>query len=85
MASLVKGDPALLAKYSRPGRTIEYHRAQIRKAYGTRPPTEVDEDRWARWLAGGDVPDGDQPGPAGRGGAAAVPKREGEAANQQPD
>ena len=52
MASLVRVDPALFAKYSWRGRTIEYHRAQIRKAYGTRPPTETDEDRWARWLAG---------------------------------
>ena len=52
MASLVKVDLALFAKYSWRGRTIEYHRAQIRKAYGTRPPTEADEDRWARWLAG---------------------------------
>jgi Domain of unknown function (DUF4158) len=51
MASLVKVDPALFAKYSWRGRTIEYHRPQIRKAYGTRPPTEADEDRWARWLA----------------------------------
>jgi len=52
IASLVKVDPALFAKYSWRGRTIEYHRAQIRRAYGTRPPTEADEDRWARWLAG---------------------------------
>jgi TnpA family transposase len=52
IASLVKVDPALFAKYSWRGRTTEYHRAQIRKAYGTRPPTEADEDRWARWLAG---------------------------------
>jgi len=51
MASLVKVDPALFAKYSWRGRTIEYHRAQIRKAYGTRPPAEADEDRWARWSA----------------------------------
>ena len=50
-ASLVKVDPALFAKYSWTGRSIEYHRAQIRKVYGTRPPTEADEDRWAHWLA----------------------------------
>jgi len=48
IASLVKVDPALFAKYSWRGRTIEYHRAQIRRAYGTRPATEADEDRWAR-------------------------------------
>ena len=47
----MKVDPALLAKYSWVGRTIKYHRAQIRKVYGTRAPTEDDEDRWAQWLA----------------------------------
>ena len=51
LGSLVMVEPALFAKYSWRGRTIEYHRAQIRRAYGTRPPTEADEDRWARWLA----------------------------------
>jgi hypothetical protein len=39
LGSLVKVEPALFAKYSWRGRTIEYHRAQIRRAYGTRPPT----------------------------------------------
>src|SRR6266700_7218228 len=51
LGSLVKVEPALFAMYSWRGRTIEYHRAQIRRAYGTRPPTEDDEDRWAQWLA----------------------------------
>jgi uncharacterized protein DUF4158 len=51
LASLVKIDPALFAKYSWTGRSIKYHRSQIRKVYGTRPPTEDDEDRWAQWLA----------------------------------
>ena len=51
LGSLVKVEPALFAKYSWRGRTIEYHRAQIRRVYGTRPPTEADEDRWAQWLA----------------------------------
>ena len=51
LGSLVRVEPALFAKYSWRGRTIEYHRAQIRRAYGTRPPTEDDEDRWAQWLA----------------------------------
>jgi hypothetical protein len=46
LGSLVKVEPALFARYSWRGRTIEYHRAQIRRAYGTRPPTEADEDRW---------------------------------------
>jgi Domain of unknown function (DUF4158) len=48
LGSLVKVDPALFAKYSWAGRTIKYHRAQIRKVYGTRPPTEDDEDRLLR-------------------------------------
>ena len=47
----MKVDPALFAKYSWTGRSIKYHRAQIRKVYGTRGPTEEDEDRWAQWLA----------------------------------
>jgi hypothetical protein len=51
LGSLVKVEPALFARYSWRGRTIEYHRAQIRRAHGTRPPTEADEDRWAQWLA----------------------------------
>jgi Domain of unknown function (DUF4158) len=48
LGSLVKVDPALFAKYSWSGRTIKYHRAQIRKLYGTRPPAEADEDRAGR-------------------------------------
>ncbi|MCG5216541.1 DUF4158 domain-containing protein [Streptosporangium sp. KLBMP 9127] len=51
IASLVKVDTALFTKYSWQGRTIEYHRAQIRKARGTRPASEADEERWAQWLA----------------------------------
>jgi hypothetical protein len=51
LGSLVKVDTALFARYSWRGRTIEYHRAQIRRVFGTRPATEDDEDRWARWLA----------------------------------
>ena len=49
--SLVKVKAGLFAQYSWRGRTIEYHRAQIRRAYGTRPPSEADEERWAQWLA----------------------------------
>ncbi len=51
LGSLVKVDPALFANYTWTGRSIKYHRSQIRKVYGTRPPTEDDEDRWAQWLA----------------------------------
>jgi hypothetical protein len=51
VGSLVKVAPALFAKYAWAGRSIKYHRSQIRKVYGTRPPAEDDEDRWAQWLA----------------------------------
>ena len=51
LGSLVKVAPALFARYSWSGRSIKYHRSQIRKVYGTRPPTEDDEERWAQWLA----------------------------------
>ncbi|GAA3507606.1 hypothetical protein GCM10023075_63760 [Streptosporangium album] len=51
VASLVKVEPGMFAKYRWSGRTIEYHRKQIREAFGTRPPTEEDEERWARWMA----------------------------------
>ena len=51
LGSLVKVDPALYARYPWTGRSIKYHKAHIRRVYGTRPPTEDDEDRWARWLA----------------------------------
>src|SRR5208282_2077646 len=34
LGSLVKVAPALFAKYSWRGRTIEYHRSQIRRVYG---------------------------------------------------
>ena len=40
-----------LAQYEWSGRTIEYHRAQIREASGFREPTRADEERLARWLA----------------------------------
>jgi hypothetical protein len=51
LGSLVKVAPALFAKYSWTSRSIKYHRSQIRRVYGTRPPTEDDEERWAQWLA----------------------------------
>ncbi|WP_165781476.1 DUF4158 domain-containing protein [Streptosporangium minutum] len=51
VASLVKVDPELFDKYSWASRTIKDHRKQIRTAFGTRPPTEEDEERWAQWMA----------------------------------
>lgn len=51
MAALVKVSPAAFATYSWASRTTEYHRAQIRREFGTRPAGEADEERWAEWLA----------------------------------
>ncbi|MFD8562960.1 DUF4158 domain-containing protein [Streptosporangium canum] len=51
VASLVEVEPELLAKYSWRSRTIERHRARIRKRFGTRPASEDDEERLAQWLA----------------------------------
>ncbi|MGH3825431.1 MAG: DUF4158 domain-containing protein [Pseudonocardiaceae bacterium] len=51
MAGLVKVEPEAFAKYSWTDRQIKRHRKQIRDAFGTRPPTEADEEKWARWLA----------------------------------
>jgi hypothetical protein len=47
----VKVAPALLAAYSWSGRSIKYHREQIRDAFGFREFTRGDEDKLAGWLA----------------------------------
>src|ERR1039458_4687165 len=39
-----------LAGYDWAGRSIKYHRAQIREAFGFRESTVADEERWAAWL-----------------------------------
>ena len=51
LAEQVKVDPGLFAAYAWSGRTIEYHRAQIRDALGFRESRREDEDRLASWLA----------------------------------
>jgi hypothetical protein len=51
LAGLMKVEPEAFAKYSWTDRQIKRHRAQIREAFGTRPPTEDDEQRWTGWLA----------------------------------
>ncbi len=51
MAEQVKVDAADLAAYDWSGRTIKYHRAQIREAYGFREATRADEDHLAAWLS----------------------------------
>lgn len=51
VASQVRVEPTEFVKYSLTGRTVEYHRSQIREAMGFRPATEADERRWTGWLA----------------------------------
>lgn len=47
----VRIDAAELASYDWSGRTIKYHRAQIRDAYGFREATRADEEHLAAWLS----------------------------------
>jgi Domain of unknown function (DUF4158) len=51
VAEQVKVDPGLFAEYAWSGRTIEYHRAQIREALDFRESTRDDEERLVSWLA----------------------------------
>jgi hypothetical protein len=39
-----------LAGYDWAGRSIKYHRAQVREAFGFRESTIADEQRWTTWL-----------------------------------
>ena len=50
VAEQVKVDAAELVSYRWSGRTIEYHRAQVREAFGFREFTRGDEDKMAGWL-----------------------------------
>ncbi|MEV0108477.1 DUF4158 domain-containing protein [Nocardia sp. NPDC050799] len=56
VAEQVKVDPALFASYRWSGRTIEYHRAQVRAAFGFREFAVSDEDQLIGWLAEGMCP-----------------------------
>jgi TnpA family transposase len=51
VAGQVKVDRSEIAGYIWSGRTIEYHRAQIRDALGFREATRADEDALTAWLA----------------------------------
>ena len=51
VADQVKVDPGELAEYPWDGRSVKYHRVQIRKAFGFREFTRGDEDKLATWLA----------------------------------
>jgi hypothetical protein len=50
VAEQVKVDPAQIGAYSREGRSIKYHRKQIRAGFGFREFTRGDEDKLAGWL-----------------------------------
>ena len=51
VAGQVKVAPVEFTRYAFSGRTVEYHRAQIRRALGFRECTVGDEDKLAGWLA----------------------------------
>jgi hypothetical protein len=51
LASQVRVDVGRFGEYRWSGRTIEYHRAQIRNALGFRKATRGDEAKLTRWLA----------------------------------
>ncbi|MEX0657869.1 MAG: DUF4158 domain-containing protein [Egibacteraceae bacterium] len=51
MAQQVRVDVCEFASYDWSGRTIKYHRAQIREAYGFGEATGNDEDHLAAWLS----------------------------------
>ncbi|MGH2943942.1 MAG: DUF4158 domain-containing protein [Solirubrobacteraceae bacterium] len=51
VAEQVGVDPAELGRYDWAGRSIKYHRAQIREALGFREAPRADEERLADWLA----------------------------------
>lgn len=58
LAQQVKVDAAeFAAGYAFAGRTVEYHRAQIRTALGFREATRADEERLSAWLADEVCPD----------------------------
>ncbi|MEP6462278.1 MAG: DUF4158 domain-containing protein, partial [Frankiaceae bacterium] len=56
VASQVQVEPGVFGGYAWAGRTIEYHRAQIRDALGFRPATRADEQALADWLAAAVAP-----------------------------
>jgi hypothetical protein len=51
VAEQIKVDAVELEAYRWVGGTIEYHRAQVRDAFGFREFTRGDEDKLAGWLA----------------------------------
>lgn len=76
VAEQVKVDPDGFVGYQFSGGTIEYHRAQVRAAFGFREFTRGDEDKLAGWLAA-EVCPVELRRAAARGAAGAVPERAG--------
>jgi TnpA family transposase len=50
VADQVDVSPTELAGYDWAGRSIKYHRAQVREAFGFRESMVADEQRWKTWL-----------------------------------
>jgi hypothetical protein len=71
----VKVAPTLLAAYPWSGRSIKYHREQIRDAFGFREFTRGDEDKIAGWLAEEVCPVRAARPAAARGRVGALPRR----------
>jgi TnpA family transposase len=57
VAAQVKVEAGQLAKYAWSGRTIEYHRAQVREALGFQEATRADEEALSAWLGEEVAPD----------------------------
>ncbi|MHB8456691.1 MAG: DUF4158 domain-containing protein [Acidimicrobiales bacterium] len=57
VAAQVKVGADQLTKYAWSGRTIEYHRAQVREALGFREATRADEEALTAWLGKEVAPD----------------------------
>ena len=51
VAEQVRVDPGALPRYPWQGRSANYHREQIREAFGFREFTRADEDTLADWLS----------------------------------
>ena len=75
VAEQVNVAAAVFAAYPWSGRSITYHREQIRDVFGFREFTRGDEDKLSGWLAEEGVPGRAAPPVAARGPAGALPRR----------
>jgi Domain of unknown function (DUF4158) len=74
VAAQVKVGADQLAKYLWSGRTIEYHRAQVRDALGFREPTRADKEALTAWLSQDVAPDEVSEDRFTRGAAGPLPR-----------